>query len=91
MAREVLIATKENGDQDRFVLEVCQEGDHWASTLSRLDAHGEPEPAKVAPRFYGLTEEQARRRMISVLENQYEDVRVARASSSPPTSRRGDP
>jgi hypothetical protein len=31
----------------------------------------------VAPRFYGFTAEQARRRMIGVLENDYDDVQVA--------------
>jgi len=75
MAREILVATRADGSSTRFALEVFEEGDHWASTLARLDERGQPEAARVAPRFYGLTAEQARRRMISVLENDYDDVR----------------
>lgn len=77
MARELLIAIDAQGAQTRFRLDVFQEGDHWASTLQRLDAVGRAEGAAVAPRFYGVTLEQARRRMIDVLENQYEQVRLA--------------
>ena len=72
--REVLLATKETGEQARFLLEVFQDGEHWTSTLARLDARGEPEPTRIAPRFYGLTAEQARRRMIQALENDYDEV-----------------
>jgi hypothetical protein len=74
MAREVLVASKENGEQARYLLEVFQEGDHWTSTLARLNARGQSEPSRVAPRFYGFTAEQARRRMIAVLENEWDEV-----------------
>jgi hypothetical protein len=77
MSRELLSATKEDGTRARFVLEVFQEGDHWTSTLAQLDERGEREATRVAPRFYGFTAEQARRRMIDVLENDYDDVQVA--------------
>jgi len=76
MSREVLIATREDGRRARFVLEVFQECDHWTSTLARLDERGQPETARVAPRFYGLTADQARRRMVSVLENDWDEVRA---------------
>jgi hypothetical protein len=76
MSREVLIATREDGRRARFVLEVFREGDHWTSTLARLDERGQPETARVAPRFYGLTADQARRRMVSVLENDWDEVRA---------------
>ena len=76
MSREVLVASREDGRRARFLLEVFAEGDHWASTLARLDERGEPEATRVAPRFYGLTADQARRRMISVLENDWDDVRA---------------
>jgi hypothetical protein len=75
MGKETLVATRGDGTNVRYVLEVFEEGDHWTSTLTRLDARGDPEPARVAPRFYGLTFEQARRRMIAVLENDYESVK----------------
>ena len=74
MAREVLRATRENGETARFLLDVFREGDHWTSTLARLDERGGPENVRVAPRFYGLTEEQARRRMIAALEHDWDDV-----------------
>jgi len=75
MSREILVAIKKDGAETRYLLEVFPEGEHWTSTLARLDARGEPESERVAPRFYGLTADQARRRMISVLENDYDEVR----------------
>ena len=74
MAQEVLRATRENGQTARFLLDVFPEGDHWTSTLARLDERGSPENVRVAPRFYGLNEEQARRRMIAALEHDWDDV-----------------
>ena len=74
MSKEILIASRSDGVRARYVLEVFEEGDHWTSTLAKLDAHGEPEAARAAPRFYGFTREQARRRMISVLENDFDEV-----------------
>jgi hypothetical protein len=76
MSRDTLLASDENGDRIRFVLEVFAEGEHWTSTLARLDETGAPGEAAVAPRFYGTTAEQARRRMLQVLENQFKDVQV---------------
>ncbi len=75
MAREHWIAADADGSEHRFVLEVFQEGEHWTARLARLDDAGNLEDARIAPVFYGLTQEQARRKMLSVLENQYEDVR----------------
>lgn len=77
MAKEILIASNPDDKPERYVLNVFEEEGRWTSTLSRLDADGEAVEATVAPTFYGLTQEQARRRMVSVLENQYEEVRVA--------------
>jgi len=74
MVREIVVAKKRGAPPARYRLEVFEEGDHWTSTLAKLDARGEPESTRVAPRFYGLTREQARRRMISVLENDYDEV-----------------
>jgi hypothetical protein len=73
---ETLMGTTADGQQVRFRLEVASEGDHWVSTLARLNEDGIPESDQVAPRFYGVTAEQARRRMVTVLEGQYEEVRV---------------
>ena len=74
MTREVLVASKESGAQVHYLLEVFQEGDHWTSTLAQLDDEGQPLPTRVAPRFYGLSASQARRRMIAVLQNDYDEV-----------------
>jgi hypothetical protein len=74
MSREILFAIKKDGARVRYLLEVFEEESHWTSTLARLDERGEPEPGLAAPRFYGLTAEQARRRMITLLENDYDQV-----------------
>ncbi len=73
--REVLAATGPDGEEARYLLEIIREGEHWASTLAKFNADGEVEAGRVAPRFYGTSEEQARRRMITILENQFEEVR----------------
>jgi hypothetical protein len=79
MSREILVARSEQGDRTaRYALDVVEEGDHWMSTLTKLDERGEPEGDAVAPRFYGFTREQARRRMIQVLENEYDVVAPSR-------------
>ncbi|TWT41114.1 hypothetical protein RAS1_38070 [Phycisphaerae bacterium RAS1] len=75
MPTEILVATAVDGRTTRYLLDVFQDGQTWTSTLRKLNERGEPLDAAVAPRFYGVSQEQARRRMISVLENQYEDVR----------------
>ena len=75
--REILVGCDPAGKETRYVLEVAQEGEHFVSTLARMLPDGSVEGAKVAPRFYGTSPEQARRRMVSILENQFEEVRSA--------------
>lgn len=50
--------------------------DRWVSTCREVDAEGneKPDAADVAPRFYGMTAEQARRRMVDVISNTYDEV-----------------
>lgn len=74
MPKEILTARAATGETVRFLLDVEQAGDHWTSTLARLGPDGTPESSQVAPRFYGLTAEQARRRMLQVLEADYDDI-----------------
>ncbi len=74
MSREILVASTEQGRRARYALEVVQEDDHWTSTLTQLDERGQPVDGAVAPRFYGMTREQARRRMVQVLENEFDSV-----------------
>lgn len=78
MTTEIYLASNAGQPPDRYELTLSPEGDHWTSTLARVDDAGHASSAKVAPRFYGLTEEQARRKMLTTLENQYEDVRLIR-------------
>jgi len=72
--REILIAHKEGAPPGRFLLDVFHDGERWTSTLARLNDAGEPQSGSVAPRFYGLTAEQARRRMVTVLEHEWDEV-----------------
>ena len=86
MAEEILLGRREGGEEARYLLRVFQEGERWTSTLARLDAAGNPEPSAAAPRFYGLTAAQARRRMIAVLENDYDEI-VPLGGTRPPSRR----
>ena len=74
MPKELLIARTESGAEVRYLLDVEQLGSNWTSTLTRLDAAGNPESTQLAPRFYGLTQSQARRRMLAVLDQDYEEI-----------------
>lgn len=74
MPKELLIARTESGTEDRYLLTVEQAGSNWTSTLTRLTADGEPESTNAAPRFYGVTESQARRRMLQILDADYEEI-----------------
>lgn len=79
MAREILVARDAGGQRVRFALDVFQEEERWTSVLARLDDDNRPLPTAVAPRFYGLTADQARRKMLSVLESQFEEIGVEAA------------
>ncbi len=74
MASEMLIARKDGLPAARFLLDVFHDGERWTSTLARVNDADEPLTESVAPRFYGLTAEQARRRMITTLENEWDEV-----------------
>jgi hypothetical protein len=74
MSREILIGRSAEGRETRYLLEIFEEGEHWASTLAQLNEQGVPLETRVAPRFYGNSAEAARRKMIAVLENQFEEV-----------------
>lgn len=59
-----------------FGIHVEYEEDHWVSTCKAVDRDGNEIPARepVVPKFYGVTAEQACRRMVDVLENTYDEV-----------------
>jgi len=82
-SREIFLARKGRGEQGRFVLEVFHDGERWTSTLARMNDAGEAQAATIAPRFYGLTAEQARRRMLTALENEFDEVVPADPGDAP--------
>ena len=53
--------------------------DRWVATCQEVDATGEPTlgGAAVAPKFYGITAEQAHRRMLEVLQSTFDEVTAA--------------
>ena len=53
--------------------------DRWVSTCHEVDATGElvAGGVHVAPKFYGITAEQAHRRMLEVLENTFDEIAAA--------------
>ena len=59
-----------------FGIHVEFDDDRWASTCREVDAEGVEKSggATVAPKFYGVTAEQAHRRMLDALENTFDEV-----------------
>lgn len=59
-----------------FAIRVEPDEDRWVSTCCEVDerGNGKEGAGAVAPRFYGLTAEQAHRRMRDALENTYDRV-----------------
>jgi hypothetical protein len=86
MSRETLRVCDKEGRRAEYLLEIFREGDHWTAALARLDASGRIASDKVAPRFYGTSREQARRRMVAVLDNQYEEVEFVSEESERPVA-----
>lgn len=84
MPREILIARRDQAEPARFLLDVFHDGERWTGTLARLNTAGDAETTSVTPRFYGLTAEQARRRVITALENEWDEVLPAGAAEDPP-------
>ncbi len=65
------------GDPPRwFGIRVEYDEDHWVSSCREVTADGTETPGTtaIAPKFYGVTAEQAHRRMLDVLENTYAEV-----------------
>jgi len=60
----------------RFVIRLEEAEGRWTSSCEEVDSTGKviPGSARIAPKFYGLTEEQAARRMLAALENSFDDV-----------------
>lgn len=76
MSDHYYTARDAQGGQRHFHVRVVQDRDHWVATCDTVDETGRPAGtgAHVAPLFYGIHEDQALRRMVGVLENQYDDV-----------------
>ncbi|MBI4716754.1 MAG: hypothetical protein HY763_03040 [Planctomycetes bacterium] len=69
-------AVREGAESAWFGIRVEFEDDRWVASCRRVDAQGRdlPELPAVAPKFYGVTAEQAQRRMLAVLENSYDEL-----------------
>jgi hypothetical protein len=76
MSTHLYRATDEGGQPRYFRVIVELQGDHHRATCAPADAAGVELPGAeaVAPAFYGVTHDQALRRMVQVLENTYEEV-----------------
>ena len=59
-----------------FGIRVEYDEDHWVSRCYEVDPDGTEKPGTtaIAPKFYGVTAEQAHRRMLDTLENTYDEV-----------------
>lgn len=67
--------TGKDGHANRFRVRVEPDGDHWVATCDPVDDAGTPtSTSRVAPLFYGIHADQAHRRMLTALENQYDEV-----------------
>ena len=65
------------GEERRCVgIRVTFDEDRWVSVCHEADAQGEElaDGSIATPRFYGVTAEQALRRMLEVLENTFDEV-----------------
>ena len=68
-----------------FGIRVEYDEDHWVSSCCEVDADGTEKPGTtaIAPKFYGVTAEQAHRRMLDALENAYDEVTAAGPAGQP--------
>jgi hypothetical protein len=59
-----------------FGIRIEYVDDRWVSTCHEVDAEGDelPGAATIAPRFYGVTAEQAHRRMLDALDHSFDEV-----------------
>jgi hypothetical protein len=69
-------ATGGEGGRKLFRVRVESQEDHWVATCVPVDEQGRDAvaDAPVAPLFYGIHAEQALRRIVAALENQYDEV-----------------
>ena len=85
MSWHVYRASKSDSEPFWFGIRVEFDDGHWVATCRRVDEHGRErsESAAVAPAFYGVTAEQAHRRMLSVLENSYDELTPVETQGPP--------
>ncbi len=69
-------AWNEGGAPRWFGILIEYDEDRWVCTCREVDSAGRELPggAQVTPKFYGVTAEQAHRRMVDALENTYDEV-----------------
>ncbi len=81
-------AADQAGRRGYFRITVEPHGDHHRATCVPVRADGTElaDAQAVAPAFYGVSPEQALRRMVQVLENTFGDVEAVSAERSRPNS-----
>ncbi len=69
-------AWNEGQEPHWFGIRIEYDEDRWVSSCREVDSEGRERSAgvEVAPKFYGVTAEQANRRMVDALENTYDEV-----------------
>ena len=74
-----------DGPQRWFGVKIEFVDDRWLATSRETDANGNPiaQGPNVAPTFYGITADQAHRKMLEALENSFGDVVTASSEGCP--------
>ena len=78
--KPLIYRTEDRAGKIAYVqVKVDTQDDHFVSSSLPVDASGNVlnENGALAPKFYGMTPEQALRRMVDALENSFEDVQPA--------------
>lgn len=77
--------TDRSGKTSFVKVTVDAEDDHFVSSSTPVDAAGNPlaDLGDMAPKFYGVSKDQALRRMVTALENSYDEVEPCRGDKDP--------
>jgi len=83
MVSQLYEARREGNPPRWFVIREEHLDDRWVSTCAESDHKGREWPGAfaVAPKFYGVTAEQAHRRMVDALERSYDEVTPVRGGA----------
>lgn len=76
MTEQIYQLEESTGDVKFVKVTVDRQDDHFVASSLPCDARGNDsaDAPSLAPKFYGVTQEQALRRMVEALENSYDEV-----------------